>query len=221
MAQNLVYSWQTTPARLKPLPHLICGTLVEHILTLVHMNRESRFRSCAEHHGGEQEGLTPVAIGALVTVSLLGDFCGTSLIGRYADGWGRRRTLVVLALIMALTGLIFGLSSFYPLLLITAFCGTLGTTASETAPFLPLDQAMIWLCGDSFVRCHLPIRKRLPYPLGPKRARNSPVLQSSACTRTAPYDRFRTVGYRQIWRSAGWGRSCALRQLFELAIEVG
>jgi MFS family permease len=90
-----------------------------------------------------QEGLTPVAIGALVTVSLLGDFCGTSLIGRYADAWGRRRTLVVLALVMALTGLIFGLSSFYPLLLIAAFCGTLGTTASETAPFLPLDQSML------------------------------------------------------------------------------
>ena len=90
-----------------------------------------------------QEGLTPVAIGALVTVSLLGDFCGTLLIGRFADEWGRRRTLVVLALVMAVTGLIFGLSSYYPLLLVAAFCGTLGTTASETAPFLPLEQAML------------------------------------------------------------------------------
>jgi MFS family permease len=90
-----------------------------------------------------QEGLTPVAIGALVTVSLLGDFCSTLLIGRFADGWGRRRTLVVLALVMALTGLIFGLTAFYPLLLVAAFCGTLGTTASETAPFLPLEQAML------------------------------------------------------------------------------
>jgi MFS family permease len=90
-----------------------------------------------------QGGFTPVAIGALVTVSLLGDFCGTLLIGRFADGWGRRRTLVVLALVMAITGLIFGLSSFYPLLLIAAFVGTLGTTASETAPFLPLEQAML------------------------------------------------------------------------------
>src|SRR5262252_4979640 len=72
-----------------------------------------------------QEGLTPIAIGALVTVSLLGDFCGTLLIGRFADGWGRRRTLVVLALVMAITGLIFGVSSYYPLLLFAAFCGTL------------------------------------------------------------------------------------------------
>jgi len=28
-------------------------------------------------------------------------------------------------------------------LLLAAFFGTLGTTASETAPFLPIDQAMI------------------------------------------------------------------------------
>jgi MFS family permease len=90
-----------------------------------------------------QEGLAPVAIGALVTVSLLGDFCATLLIGRFADGWGRRHTLVVLALVMAATGVVFGLSSYYPLLLIAAFCGTLGTTASETAPFLPLEQAML------------------------------------------------------------------------------
>ena len=90
-----------------------------------------------------REGLTPVAIGALVTVSLVGDFCGTALIGRYADQWGRRHTLVVLALLMAFTGMVFGLSSFYPLLLIAAFCGTLGTSASETAPFLPLEQAML------------------------------------------------------------------------------
>jgi MFS family permease len=89
-----------------------------------------------------QEGLTPAAIGALVTISLLGDFCATLLVGRFADGWGRRLTLVVLALVMAITGLVFGLSSYYPLLLVAAFCGTLGTTASETAPFLPLEQSM-------------------------------------------------------------------------------
>jgi MFS family permease len=31
----------------------------------------------------------------------------------------------------------------YPVLLVTAFFGTLGTSASETAPFLPIDQTMI------------------------------------------------------------------------------
>lgn len=88
-------------------------------------------------------GLSPAAIGALVTVSLVGDFCSTYLIGLWADRWGRRRTLVVLALLMAATGAAFGLTHFYPVLLVAAFLGTLGTTASETAPFLPIEQAML------------------------------------------------------------------------------
>jgi MFS family permease len=89
------------------------------------------------------EGLSPAAIGALITVSLVGDFCGTYLIGVFADRWGRRRTLGFLALLMAATGAVFGLSSFYPLLLAAAFFGTLGASASETAPFLPIEQAIL------------------------------------------------------------------------------
>jgi MFS family permease len=90
-----------------------------------------------------REGLSPVAIGSLITVSLLGDFCGTYAIGMAADNWGRRRTLIGLALLMAATGAVFGLTRLYPLLLVAAFFGTLGTSAAETAPFLPIDQAML------------------------------------------------------------------------------
>jgi MFS family permease len=89
------------------------------------------------------EGFTPVAIGALITVSLFGDMVGTYVIGLFADSWGRRRTLALLALLMAATGIIFGLVTRYGVLLLAAFFGTLGTSASETAPFLPIDQAMI------------------------------------------------------------------------------
>lgn len=88
-------------------------------------------------------GYSPVAIGALITVSLLGDFCSTYLIALYADRWGRRRTLFVLAVLMALTGAVFGVTHSYQLLVVMAFFGTLGTSASETAPFLPLEQAML------------------------------------------------------------------------------
>lgn len=90
-----------------------------------------------------RRGYSPIAIGALITISLLGDFCSTYLIALYADRWGRRRTLVLLAVLMALTGMIFGVARWYPLLVVMAFCGTLGTSASETAPFLPLEQAML------------------------------------------------------------------------------
>jgi MFS family permease len=89
------------------------------------------------------EGFSPAAIGGLITVSLVGDMVGTYVIGLFADTWGRRRTLALLALLMAATGMIFGLVTSYPVLLVAAFFGTLGTSASETAPFLPIDQAMI------------------------------------------------------------------------------
>jgi len=90
-----------------------------------------------------EQGFSPAAIGVLITVSLLGDMAGTYVIGLYADSWGRRRTLALLSLVMAATGLVFGLVTSYPVLLFAAFFGTLGTSASETAPFLPIDQAMI------------------------------------------------------------------------------
>jgi MFS family permease len=82
-------------------------------------------------------------VGAIITVSLAGDFCSTYVVGLGADRWGRRRTLVVLALVMAATGAIFGLTQLLPVLLLAAFFGTLGTSASETAPFLPLEQAAL------------------------------------------------------------------------------
>ncbi|HWE60565.1 MAG TPA: MFS transporter, partial [Chloroflexota bacterium] len=88
-------------------------------------------------------GLSPAAVGALITVSLLGDFCSTYVVGQGADQWGRRRTLVALALLMAATGAVFGLTDRYPVLLFAAFFGTLGTSASETAPFLPIEQAIL------------------------------------------------------------------------------
>lgn len=89
------------------------------------------------------EGFSPAAIGVLITVSMLGDMVGTYMIGLFADTWGRRRMLVLLALLMAATGVVFGLVSSYPVLLLAAFFGTLGTSTSETAPFLPIDQAML------------------------------------------------------------------------------
>jgi MFS family permease len=95
-----------------------------------------------------QAGLAPAAIGLLITLSLVGDFTGTYLIGVFADRWGRRRTLIVLALLMAATGATFGLTHIYPVLCAAAFFGTLGTSASETAPFLPIDQAVLPQVSD-------------------------------------------------------------------------
>jgi len=89
------------------------------------------------------EGIDPFRIGVLITVSLIGDLLGTYVAGVYADKWGRRKTQIVLGVGMSATGLVFVITDAYGLLLLAAFFGTLGTTASETAPFLPIDQAMV------------------------------------------------------------------------------
>ncbi len=108
-----------------------------------------------------QIGLAPAAIGLLITVSLIGDFFGTYLIGIFADVWGRRRTLLTLALLMAATGITFALTHIYPLLAAAAFVGTLGTTASETAPFLPIEQAILPQVSDASKRTGLFARYNL------------------------------------------------------------
>ncbi|MGH2504737.1 MAG: MFS transporter, partial [Ktedonobacterales bacterium] len=89
------------------------------------------------------DGFSPVAIGALITIGLAGDFCATYLVALYADRWGRRRTLTALAALMAATGAVCALTRFYPALAVAAFFGVLGSTSSETASFLPIDQAML------------------------------------------------------------------------------
>jgi MFS family permease len=112
------------------------------------------------------EGFSPAAIGVLITVSLVGDMAGTYVIGLFADTWGRRRTLALLSLLMAATGVVFGLVTSYPVLLVAAFFGTLGTSASETAPFLPIDQAMIAQVTASERRTALFARYNLVAQLG-------------------------------------------------------
>jgi len=91
---------------------------------------------------------------------------GTYVIGLVADSWGRRRTLALLSLLMAATGVVFGLATSYPVLLLAAFFGTLGTSASETAPFLPIDQAMISQITEPERRTALFARYNLVASLG-------------------------------------------------------
>ncbi|MFB9953019.1 MFS transporter [Rhizobium puerariae] len=91
----------------------------------------------------ERIGLGAVEVGAVLTSALIGSLVANILWSLTADRFGRRRTVVVMALVMAVSGFIFAVTTDIWLLVITAFAGTISATASEVGPFQSIDQAML------------------------------------------------------------------------------
>jgi len=88
-------------------------------------------------------GFSPLAIGAVVTSTLLGTAVLTLWVGMVANRYSVRRLLLACALLMAATGAGFAVTTaFWPLLLI-AFVGTMNPTSGDASIFLPLEQAAL------------------------------------------------------------------------------
>lgn len=92
------------------------------------------------------------AVGVISTCTLLGSALATMALGAWGHRWAPRRLLAATALLMAATGLAFGLSThFWPLLLI-AFIGTLNPSAGDVSLFLPLEHTRIAALFDGEAR---------------------------------------------------------------------
>jgi MFS family permease len=90
-----------------------------------------------------QAGLKEKTIGLLFTLTLAGDAGITLWLTTSADRFGRRRTLLVGALLMAGAGLVF-LITRNPLLLMTAaIIGVISPSGNEIGPFLSVEQASL------------------------------------------------------------------------------
>jgi MFS family permease len=88
-------------------------------------------------------GFSPLAIGAVVTSTLIGTALLTLWVGMVANRYSVRRLLVACAVLMAATGAGFAMTTaFWPLLLI-AFVGTMNPTSGDASIFLPLEQAAL------------------------------------------------------------------------------
>lgn len=87
-------------------------------------------------------GFSVVQIGVLFTVALAGGAAVTAGVSLFADRWGRRRTLIASAVLMALGGVVLAAGSF-PLLLLFAALATLSPSAQEIGPFQSLEQAAL------------------------------------------------------------------------------
>jgi MFS family permease len=90
-----------------------------------------------------QRGLSEGEIGLLLTLTLAGDAAITLWITTSADRMGRRRMLIVGAVLMIISGLVFTLTGNYILLVATAIIGVISPSGNEIGPFLSIEQASL------------------------------------------------------------------------------
>lgn len=90
-----------------------------------------------------QAGLAEASIGLLFTFTLFGD-TGISLwLTTRADRFGRRRTLIVGALLMVFAAGLFAVTQNFVVLLIAATIGVISPSGNEVGPFLSIEQAAL------------------------------------------------------------------------------
>ena len=88
-------------------------------------------------------GLPAEAIGLLLSLTLVGDTLISLWLTTSADRLGRRRVLVVGALLMAGAGLVFALTREPVVLLLAATIGVISPSGNEVGPFLAVEQASL------------------------------------------------------------------------------
>jgi MFS family permease len=88
-------------------------------------------------------GLEPVTIGAILTLTLVGDTLISLWLTTRADRIGRRRVLVAGSLLMVVAGAVFAVTSWVPLLVLAATIGVISPTGNEVGPFLAVEQAAL------------------------------------------------------------------------------
>ncbi len=88
-----------------------------------------------------EAGLSEGQIGLLFTFTLLGDAVISLWLTTSADRFGRKRTLMLGALLMAGAGLAFVLTRNVILLVIAAIIGVISPSGNEIGPFLSVEQA--------------------------------------------------------------------------------
>lgn len=88
-------------------------------------------------------GLDGAAIGVVLSLTLVGDTLISLWLTTHADRFGRRRTLILGALLMAAAGAAFATSSAFVVLLVAATLGVISPSGNEVGPFLAIEQASL------------------------------------------------------------------------------
>lgn len=88
-------------------------------------------------------GLSGPQIGLLLTLTLVGDTVVSLWLTTRADRFGRRRTLMIGAVLMAAAGVVFAMTDSFVLLLLAATIGVISPSGNEVGPFLSVEQASL------------------------------------------------------------------------------
>ncbi len=91
----------------------------------------------------EARGWSTVQVGGLLTAVVAGTALMSLTVGTFGERVGRRRSYAALFLGLAASGVAFGLSGNFLLLVLVALAGTLSTEVVESGPFTSLEQAML------------------------------------------------------------------------------
>lgn len=90
-----------------------------------------------------ESGFTDVLMGLLFSLTLVGDAGISLLLTTTADRFGRKKTLIIGAILMMVAGVAFILTHNPILLIIAAIAGVISPSGNEIGPFLPVEQAML------------------------------------------------------------------------------
>src|SRR5262249_26379956 len=88
-------------------------------------------------------GLTEAQVGILLTLTLVGDIAISLLLTTRADRIGRRRMLIVGAILMAGAGVAFASTKNLLFLIIAGTIGVISPSGHEVGPFLSIEQAAL------------------------------------------------------------------------------
>ncbi|HEX2599235.1 MAG TPA: MFS transporter, partial [Terriglobales bacterium] len=88
-------------------------------------------------------GFSSVSIGLVVAAGLAGTALATLLVSLFADRFGRRQALILLAILSAVGGIALAFVPVLPLLLPTAFLTMLNGTGSDRSASYALEQGIL------------------------------------------------------------------------------
>jgi MFS family permease len=88
-------------------------------------------------------GLSEIWIGAVIAAGLAGMAVGTLVVAHSADRWGRRKSLLVLSVLMAACGIVLALASDHWLIAASAFVGMINGMGRDRGPLQAIDQSAL------------------------------------------------------------------------------